>query len=149
MAPAEAEHVLLGVCSSPRWAAAVAAGRPYGSLDALQDAAAAALTPADLDPALAGHPRIGDRSAGGTSRHEQAAVSGAGDDVLAALAAGNAAYEARFGHVYLVCASGRSAAELLTMLHARLSHDPEAERAVALDELAAINRLRIAGMITS
>lgn len=149
MAAGDARAALLTVCSAPRWAAEVAAGRPHGSLEHLQDAAAAALAPGDLDAALAGHPRIGDRSAGGTSRHEQAAVSAAGDEVRAALAAGNAAYEDRFGRVYLVCASGRSPEELLAMLHARLTNDPVTERAVALDELAAINRLRIAGMISA
>jgi 2-oxo-4-hydroxy-4-carboxy-5-ureidoimidazoline decarboxylase len=141
-----AGQVLEGVCSAPRWAAAVADGRPYGSLDALQDAAASALTDADLDPALAGHPRIGDRPAGGASAREQAAVASAPDGVRAELAAGNAAYEGRFGRVYLVCASGRSAEDLLATLHARLGNDPETERKVALRELAAINRLRLAAL---
>ncbi len=145
---AEAERVLRGVCSAPRWAAAVAAGRPYGTLDALQDAAASALTDADLEPALAGHPRIGDKAAGGASAHEQSRVTSAPDAVRAALAAGNAAYEERFGRVYLVCASGRSAEDLLATLQARLGNDPDAERAIALRELAAINRLRLAVLIT-
>ncbi|HEY0813035.1 MAG TPA: 2-oxo-4-hydroxy-4-carboxy-5-ureidoimidazoline decarboxylase [Pseudonocardia sp.] len=136
------------VCSAPRWAAAVTAARPYASVDALQDAAATALAPGDLDPAVAGHARIGDRSASGTSGREQAAVADAGADVHAALAEGNAAYEARFGHVYLVCASGRSAEDLLATLHARLTNDAPTERAVALSELAAINRIRIAGMVS-
>ena len=142
------ENALRAVCTAPRWAAMVAAGRPYTSVDALQAAAAAALTDADLEPALAGHPRIGDRDASGVSGHEQAAVASAGADVHTALAAGNAAYEERFGHVYLVCASGRSADDLLATLHSRLANDPSTERAVALRELAAINRLRIAGMVT-
>ncbi len=141
------EQALRTVCTAPRWAAAVAASRPYATVDALQDAAAAALTDADLEPAFTGHPRIGDRSASGTSGHEQAAVGNAGADVRAALAAGNAAYEARFGHVYLVCASGRSADDLLATLHARLDNDPATEREVALRELAAINRIRIAGTV--
>ncbi len=143
---AAARDLLIGVCSAPRWAEQVEAGRPYGSPGALQDAAAAALTDADLDPALAGHPRIGER-AGGASAREQAGVAAAGDDVRAALAAGNTAYEQRFGHVYLVCASGRSAEDLLATLRSRLGNDPATERRVALGELAAINRLRIAGMI--
>lgn len=149
MAAGDARRVLLDVCSAPRWVAAVLSGRPYRSLPALQDAAAAALAPVDLDPALTGHPRIGDRTASGTSSREQAAVTTAGDDVLAALRAGNAAYEQRFGHVYLVCAAGRSATDLLATLHARLANDPATERGVALRELAAINGLRIAGMITA
>jgi 2-oxo-4-hydroxy-4-carboxy-5-ureidoimidazoline decarboxylase len=142
------EDVFQTVCSAPRWAAAVTAGRPYASVDAVQDAAATALTLADLEPAFAGHPRIGDRSAAGPSGHEQAAVAEAGADVHAALAEGNAAYEARFGHVYLVCASGRSAEDLLATLHTRLANDASTERAVALGELTAINRIRIAGMVS-
>lgn len=143
------EDALRTVCTAPRWAAAVAAGRPFASVDALQDAAAAALTDTDLEPAFAGHPRIGDRGASGSAGHEQAAVAGAGADVHAALAEGNAAYEARFGHVYLVCASGRSAEDLLATLHARLANDPATERKVALAELVAINRLRIAGKVVA
>jgi 2-oxo-4-hydroxy-4-carboxy-5-ureidoimidazoline decarboxylase len=142
--PVEAERELLTVCTAPRWARAVAAGRPYRSVEALQAAAAAALTDADLDEAMAGHPRIGDRTGGGQSRREQSAVAAAEADVLTALAEGNREYEERFGHVYLVRASGRSADDLLATLRARLRNDPATERSVALGELAAINRLRIA-----
>ncbi len=145
---ADAREVLLGVCSAPRWAGAVAAGRPYGSLDALQAAARAALTDADLDAALAGHPRIGDR-VGGRSGREQAAVAAAPDDVRAALAQGNRAYEERFGRVYLVRAAGRSAEDLLATLRRRLGNDPVTERAEALDELAAINALRLAALFAA
>ena len=143
----DAEHELLACCAAPRWAAQVAAGRPYASVEDLQDAAAAALTDADLDAAMAGHPRIGDRAAGGASGREQAAVSGAGADVRDALAEGNREYEARFGHVYLVCASGRSAEDLLATLRSRLGNDPATERATALAELAAINRLRLGALV--
>ncbi|MBN9097598.1 MULTISPECIES: 2-oxo-4-hydroxy-4-carboxy-5-ureidoimidazoline decarboxylase [unclassified Pseudonocardia] len=143
----DAEAALLGCCAAPRWAAQVAGGRPYSSVEDLQDAAAAALTDADLDAAMAGHPRIGDRAAGGTSGREQAAVTRAGEDVRAALAAGNRVYEERFGHVYLVCASGRGAEDLLATLHARLGNDLATERAVALGELAAINRIRLGGLV--
>jgi 2-oxo-4-hydroxy-4-carboxy-5-ureidoimidazoline decarboxylase len=141
--PPEAERTLLTCCSAPRWAHAVAAGRPYPSIPALHTAAAAALDDADLDAALAGHPRIGDRQAGGQSRREQSGVGAAAADVLDALAEGNRAYEDRFGHVYLVCATGRSAEDLLATLRARLANDPATERAVALTELAAINRIRL------
>jgi 2-oxo-4-hydroxy-4-carboxy-5-ureidoimidazoline decarboxylase len=141
----EAERVLLACCAAPRWAREVTAGRPYGSAEALLAAAEEALTDADLEPAMAGHPRIGDRAAGGQSRGEQ---SGVGDGVVKALAEGNRAYEERFGHVYLVCATGRSGEDLLATLHARLSNDPVTERAVALRELAAINRLRLVTLVS-
>lgn len=139
-----AEQELLGCCSAPRWATQVAAGRPYASVAALVEAAARALTDTDLDAALTGHPRIGDRTAAGRSGREQ---GGVGDHVVAALAEGNRAYEERFGHVYLVCAAGRSGADLLAALRARLHNDPSTERAVALRELAEINRLRLGALL--
>jgi 2-oxo-4-hydroxy-4-carboxy-5-ureidoimidazoline decarboxylase len=144
---ADAERELRAVCAAPRWARAVAAGRPYRTVAALQAAAESALDAADLDEAMAGHPRIGDRSAGGRSRSEQSAVATAAADVLTELAEGNRAYEERFGHVYLVCASGRSAEDLLATLRARLHNDPATERGVALRELAAINRLRLERLV--
>jgi 2-oxo-4-hydroxy-4-carboxy-5-ureidoimidazoline decarboxylase len=141
---AEAEKQLREVCAATRWAREVAANRPYPDLASLQATAEVTLTDADLDEAMAGHPRIGDRAAEGASRREQSGVAGADPEVLAALADANRAYEERFGHVYLVCATGRSAQEMLDILRARLGNDPTTERAVALAELAAINRLRIA-----
>lgn len=140
--------MLAGICAAPRWADAVAGGRPYRSVVALQDAAASALLAEDLDDALTGHPRIGDRTADGRSGAEHARVREAGDEVLVALARGNAEYERRFGLVYLVCAAGHSAEALLATLRARLDHDPETERTVALDQLAAINRRRLADLLT-
>ena len=146
---ADAERALLAVCTAPRWAAQVAAGRPHGTTEAWQAAAAEALTDADLEPALAGHPRIGDRAAAARPGSEQARVAGAEAGVLATLAEGNRAYEERFGHVYLVCASGRSAEDLLAVLRSRLGNDPVTERGVALGELAAINRLRLDALLRS
>ncbi|MGI5130075.1 2-oxo-4-hydroxy-4-carboxy-5-ureidoimidazoline decarboxylase [Pseudonocardia sp. CA-107938] len=135
--------VLLGCCTAAQWAERVADARPFGSIAQLLAVADAALTPADLDAALAGHPRIGDRSASVRSAAEQ---RGVGDDVVAAFAVANAAYEEQFGRVYLVCASGRSGTELLADLHSRLANDPDTERRTALRELAAINRLRLAAV---
>ncbi|GAA1211401.1 2-oxo-4-hydroxy-4-carboxy-5-ureidoimidazoline decarboxylase [Pseudonocardia alaniniphila] len=144
----EAERELLSCCSAPRWARKVAAGRPYASLAALQAAARSALDDADLDAALDGHPRIGDRGASGASRCEQSGVAAAGAGVLSELEEGNRAYEQRFGHVYLVCATGRSAEDLLATLQARLGNDPATERGVALAELAAINEIRLDRLVT-
>lgn len=139
---------LLEVCSSPRWAGLVAAARPFGTTDALYtaaDRALAQLSEADLDQALAGHPRIGERSESAASRREQSGVSG--DETLAALAEGNREYEARFGRVYLVCASGRSGEELLAVLRSRLGNDAETERRVVREELGKINRLRLQRLV--
>jgi len=139
--------VLSEVCASRRWVDLLATARPYGSdehLLAAADAALAALDEADLDQALAGHPRIGERSGGAASEREQAGVT---DDVRAALADANRQYEERFGHVYLVCASGRSGDELLEVLRHRLANDPQAERQVAREELGKINRLRLTRLL--
>jgi len=139
---------LLAVCHSPRWAGQVAAGRPYADLAALQkaaDEAWMALSPDDWLEAFAAHPRIG-QSGGGSpswSRQEQAGVGGAGQDVQEALARGNAEYEARFGHVFLIAAAGRSATEILAQLEARLGNDPATELRVAAGEHRRITRLRI------
>lgn len=140
---------LRACCAADTWVARVVDGRPYESEDALgaeSDAATASLDDDGLAQALAGHPRIGDRvpgRGGAWSRQEQAGMTGAGDELRSQLAAANAAYEQRFGHVYLVCATGRSAAELLAVCRSRLDNDPATERGVVLAELAKINRLRL------
>jgi 2-oxo-4-hydroxy-4-carboxy-5-ureidoimidazoline decarboxylase len=102
--------------------------------------AVAALDEADVDEALAGHPRIGERVDDPTSRREQAGVDSTTRD---ALLAANREYEARFGHVYLVRASGRTGDELLALLRQRLANDPAQERAVVRAELGQINALRL------
>jgi 2-oxo-4-hydroxy-4-carboxy-5-ureidoimidazoline decarboxylase len=152
---AAARQALLACCSSGRWADEVLAGRPYDSVAGLLrrcDAAVAALASADLREALAGHRRIGERRDGGTgadrwSRQEQAGMDGAADRTRRALAAGNLAYEQRFGHIYLVCATGRSAAELLDLLQARLANDGETEWRAVRSELKKINRIRLHKLI--
>lgn len=144
--PDDAARVLGEVCSSPGWVSRLVEARPYGSLDALIARAAdvlAGLDETEVDDALAGHPRIGERCAHASSRREQSGVAGAGAQVLDALATGNRAYEERFGHVYLVCANGRPAGELLAVLRGRLGNDPATERRVLRAELREINRLRL------
>ncbi|MGN9839539.1 2-oxo-4-hydroxy-4-carboxy-5-ureidoimidazoline decarboxylase [Nonomuraea sp. H19] len=146
--PAEAEQELLACCASRAFAAAMAARRPFPALDRLVAAAeetARGLEWADALEALDAHPRIGDRASGGGreaawSRQEQ---SGVEDEVRAALAEGNRAYEERFGHVYLICATGLTGAQMLARLRERLGNDEESERAVVREELAKITRLRL------
>lgn len=151
---AAAQAALLPCCASPVWARAVAAARPFGDVEhvyAAADAAIAAMGEADIDQALAGHPRIGERSSGpepGWSREEQSGVDGAGEATRRRIAAGNLAYEERFRRIYLVCATGRSADELLAMLEQRLTNSPEAERAVVREELRRITRLRLGKLLT-
>jgi hydroxyisourate hydrolase len=145
----EAQQVFLACCSSPRWASAMVAGRPYADADAVYaagDAALATLDEDDLADALQGHARIGDKikgKKGAWSRKEQAGMSAASPETQQAMAAGNAAYEAKFGRVYLVSAAGLSADQLLARLQSRIDNDPETERAVVRGEFAKINRLRL------
>jgi 2-oxo-4-hydroxy-4-carboxy-5-ureidoimidazoline decarboxylase len=150
----EAAGELLAVCHSGRWADQVAAGRPYADVPALQEAADEvwmALTPGDWLEAFEAHPRIGEGggSSPAWSRQEQSGVGGAGQDVQDALARGNAAYEARFGHVFLIAAAGRSADEILGQLEARLGNDPATELRVAAGEHRRITRLRIDKLMAS
>ncbi len=143
----EARVELLGCCGSRRWAAHVSAGRPYAdnaALLAAADAAWDAATEADMREAFAAHPRIGEPQHGGAQeRSEQAASAGADAATREALQEGNLEYERRFGHIYLVCASGRGADELLKDLRRRLGNDPRTELAVAAEEQRRITRLRL------
>jgi hydroxyisourate hydrolase len=147
--PADAARPrLLAWCSSARWADEMVSGRPYASADELlarSDRAVAGLAQADLEQALAGHPRIGRPSgpAGGWSRREQAGIQAAEQGTIQALAEGNEAYERRFGHIYLVRAAGRDGSELLALLRERLGNDPSTEWEVVRRELGQINRIRL------
>ena len=144
--PDAAGQHLLACCSSGRWVHNVTSGRPYGSVGealARSDESVARLDQGDLEQALAGHPRIGAGSAAGWSGREQAGVQGADRATMQSLAEGNEAYEQRFGHIYLVCATGRSAAELLTLLRERMAHDPGTEWGIVRRELGKINRIRL------
>ena len=149
------EQLLLRCCAAPGWARQVTGGRPYASLAdllAAADAAWAARDPGDLDAAMAGHPRIGERRLSGWSAQEQAGVqAGAGTDpaTVTALADGNAAYEQRFGHVFLICATGRGQAEILAELHRRMSNDPATERETTAAEIGKINDIRLRKLVTA
>ena len=154
-APADRLRPMLAACCDvPRWVDGLLAKRPYGDLAALTAVADQSLRELDddeVDRALQAHPRIGDRPQGaGTeaawSRREQ---SGVGEDpgVREALAEGNREYEQRFGRVFLICATGLSAEEMLTNLHRRLTHDDATEVAVVREELRKIALLRLAKVV--
>lgn len=150
-APGDALRLLGEVCASRAWVDAVAARRPYRDTDELyaaSDLAMSGLTEADLDEAMDGHAVIGRPRAGDDQSHrEQAGVHGAGADVLAGLADANRAYAERFGHVFLICATGRSAADMLAALRQRLGNDPATERTIAREELRKINRIRLGKLV--
>lgn len=134
-----------------RWVAEVADGGPYATVDdlvAAGDGAAAALTDAELDEAVAHHPRIGERASGdGTavrlSAGEQAGLGEAAEGVDAAIARGNEVYEQRFGRVFLVRAAGRDRQQILDELQRRLKDDPETEAREAKQQLREIAALRL------
>ncbi|MBF0661675.1 MULTISPECIES: 2-oxo-4-hydroxy-4-carboxy-5-ureidoimidazoline decarboxylase [unclassified Rhodococcus (in: high G+C Gram-positive bacteria)] len=147
----DAAAALSECCSSRTWTERLVQGRPYLSRAALlraSDAVTAALTRDDLAEALAGHPRIGERSDHASSKREQASVASADAHIRDALVAGNRKYEERFGHVYLVRAAGRSADELLSILQRRLTHDSETEWRETRATLAEINRSRLELLVT-
>ncbi len=142
-------------CRAQPWIERLVGARPYPDLaavHAVSQAATATLDDEGLAQALAGHPRIGDRHGGpgvdaAWSRQEQAGAATADEEAKRELAAANAAYEQRFGHVYLVCATGRSAQEMVDFARARLDNDDATERTVVLAELAKINDLRLAKLL--
>ena len=157
---ADARGLLLACCAAEPWASRLVAGRPYSTAAALlreSDEAVTSLTEPQLADALAGHPRIGERvpagrepagsRSAGWSRQEQSGMAAADEPTRQAIAELNAAYEARFGHIYLVCASGRTAAELLALLQARLDHDDAAEWRTVRSELQQINRIRLGKLL--
>jgi 2-oxo-4-hydroxy-4-carboxy-5-ureidoimidazoline decarboxylase len=144
---------LMACCGSRQWVDEVLAQRPFVDADALLDASDVAIAGLDetaLADALAGHPRIGERPAGPGgewSRQEQSGVTTATADVLAEIVRANGDYERRFGRVYLVCATGRSADELLAICRSRLTNDPDTESRVVRSELAKITRIRLGKLL--
>ncbi|WIB35529.1 2-oxo-4-hydroxy-4-carboxy-5-ureidoimidazoline decarboxylase [Curtobacterium sp. MCJR17_043] len=149
---AEARALVTSWAAVPRWVEAVLAGRPFGTVGALTAAAdrlARTWTDAEVEAALAEHPRIGDRPVGDgaaatASRLEQAASAGADAATAAALRQGNADYEARFDRVFLVRAAGRTADQVLAELRRRLGNDDDTERTEVADQLREIALLRLA-----
>jgi 2-oxo-4-hydroxy-4-carboxy-5-ureidoimidazoline decarboxylase len=151
---AEATRRLLSCLGVSRWAAEVAGGRPYADLTQLTaraSAAAAELSDDELDQALAGHPRIGERAGAGHevefSRREQSGVDHGDPDITAALTDGNRAYEQRFDRVFLIRAAGRSSNEILAELRRRLGNDDETERGETVAALREIALLRLKDVV--
>jgi 2-oxo-4-hydroxy-4-carboxy-5-ureidoimidazoline decarboxylase len=146
-APDEARALLGACCGATRWIDAMLAARPFSSMAAMHEAARAswrAVDRAGVLEAMSHHPRIGDlESASATDAREQAGAASAEDAIKAALVDGNRAYEARYGHIYLVCATGKSGAELLSILQSRLQNDPDTELRVAAAEQEKITALRL------
>lgn len=150
----DATAALLRCCGSVRWAGVVAAARPFNSVEELHRVAEREWESASREEileAFSHHPRIGDRASlrerfpltHAWSASEQAVAAAAEEKVLGDLAQGNRDYEDRFGHIFIVCASGKSALEMLALLRARLANDPENELKIAALEQMKIVRLRL------
>ncbi|MEU5974806.1 2-oxo-4-hydroxy-4-carboxy-5-ureidoimidazoline decarboxylase [Streptomyces sp. NPDC047315] len=139
------------VCASAAWGARLVARRPYASAEALfaaSDSAVAELTAADLAEAMAGHPPIGRPKAGDPlSAREQRGMSDASDGLKREVLELNLAYEGRFGHVFLICATGRTGDQLRDALRTRLGNTPQQEREIVRTELGKINRIRLARLV--
>jgi 2-oxo-4-hydroxy-4-carboxy-5-ureidoimidazoline decarboxylase len=149
----EAEEQVHACLSVRRWAGEVVGGRPYADRSALLEHAAEAartLTDGELDEALAGHPRIGERATPGhntaASAAEQSGVDGSDATVTERLAAANAAYEDRFDRVFIIRAAGRSADDVLAEIGRRLTNDDATERGETIANLREIALLRLEAM---
>ncbi|MFJ2817333.1 2-oxo-4-hydroxy-4-carboxy-5-ureidoimidazoline decarboxylase [Streptomyces sp. NPDC087294] len=145
------EHAALAAlteaCASTRWAARLLAARPYPTLDTLRtasDAAMADLTGDDLAEAMAGHPPIGRPAPGDpTSAREQRGMAGASEELTAQMLELNLAYQEKFGHVFLICATGRTGEQMRDAVRERIDNTPERERENVRTELGKINRIRL------
>jgi OHCU decarboxylase len=168
----EAEARLSSCCASSEWTRRMAAARPFGSFRELADEADRvwrSLSREDWLEAFAAHPPIGaagtgpaglhpppnsEKDAGGErfralSREEQGGTRGASPETLANLADANRDYEERFGHIFIVCASGRNAAEMLALAEKRLGNDRATELAIAAEEQRKITRLRLEKLLAA
>ncbi|MFE4968647.1 2-oxo-4-hydroxy-4-carboxy-5-ureidoimidazoline decarboxylase [Streptomyces sp. NPDC056660] len=149
------EHAALAAlheaCASTTWARRLLAARPYATPEALcsaSDAAMAELGPADLAEAMAGHPPIGrPRPGDPTSAREQSGMAGAAEALKAEMLELNLAYQEKFGHVFLICATGRSGEEMRDAVKERIGNAPEQEREIVRTELGKINRIRLARLV--
>ncbi len=151
---ATAQTALTRCCGARRWVARILAQRPFADrthLLGMADTAWWDLTADDWHEAFAHHPKIGDidsmrarfANTQALSAREQAGVQGVSEAVLQSLAEGNQAYEAKFGYIFIVYARGKSAAEMLRLLHQRLAHDPQTELPIAAEEQRQIMQLRL------
>ena len=153
-APEDASHLLRQCCTAEAWITALVAQRPFVDEAALRGAADsvwAGLGEADYLQAFDGHPKIGDVSSlkakyadtKQLAAGEQSSVEQASDEVIAELAEGNQRYEEKFGFIFIVCATGKSAREMLELLKARLPNSREEELANAAEEQRKIFHIRL------
>ncbi|GGU24563.1 2-oxo-4-hydroxy-4-carboxy-5-ureidoimidazoline decarboxylase [Streptomyces lavendofoliae] len=150
-AEGDALAALREVCASSAWGSKLLAQRPYATTEALllaSDAATAELTAGDLAEAMAGHPPIGRPKPGDpTSSREQSGMAGASEDLKAEMLELNLAYQEKFGHVFLICATGRTGEQMRDAVRTRIGNSPEQEREIVRTELGKINRIRLTRLV--
>lgn len=150
---ATALSAMIACCGARRWARAMVALRPFENAESLSltaDEVWSTMEEPDWMEAFACHPRIGERKAAHAvpqsaawSAQEQSSTERAADPVLAELAAGNAEYEQRYGFTYIVCATGKSAEEMLAILNRRLAGSRETELREAAEQQRLITQIRL------
>ena len=158
LSPDEAETQFLKCCGSKNWARRMVKQRPFIDVSELLSKAGASwrsLDEQDWLEAFRSHPKIGEKKADQVqsaearawSEQEQAGTLDSAQETMAALAAGNREYESRFGYIFIVCATGKTSAEMLSILRDRLGNDPENELRVAAEEQRKITQLRLRKLI--
>jgi OHCU decarboxylase len=156
--PSDTQDELLKCCGSQRWAQELVQRRPFATVEDLKREAESiwwSLSSADWVEAFRSHPKIGERKAAADvqskaqewSEQEQSAVSTTTEETLRKLSDLNRQYEAKFGYIFIVCASGKSAEEMLSLLTERLRNNPEQEIRIAATEQAKITDLRISKLL--
>ncbi len=159
LSPAEASEAFEKCCGAANWVQSMVAARPFASVEEMLTSADDTWlsgNASDWKEAFNHHPKIGDLEslsrkfantkawAGG----EQAGVQTASSDTLQLLADGNKAYEQKFGYIFIVCATGKSAAEMLDLLQQRIGNDEETELKIAAGEQQKITRLRLQKLLS-
>jgi len=155
----DAERELFKCCGSTRWASEMTRARPFASLEELCEKAEAvceSLNEEDWLEAFRAHPKIGETKAAtdqsqeaqSWSAQEQSGVANAARETVDELAQKNRDYEARFGFIFIVCATGKSPEEMLTILQARIGNDRRDELLIAAEEQRKITRLRLEKLLS-
>ncbi|HEY0406025.1 MAG TPA: 2-oxo-4-hydroxy-4-carboxy-5-ureidoimidazoline decarboxylase [Pyrinomonadaceae bacterium] len=155
-----AQSELMKCCGSTRWAQMVADARPFSDLGEMlltADRVWQSLDATDWLEAFSHHPQIGERKAERAqaaeasrwSAQEQSGTRDADAPMASALAAANRAYLQKFGHIFIVCATGKSAGEMLSACEQRLQHDPATELRIAAEEQRRITHLRLRKLLES
>ncbi|MBM4303158.1 MAG: 2-oxo-4-hydroxy-4-carboxy-5-ureidoimidazoline decarboxylase [Deltaproteobacteria bacterium] len=158
LSPKEATQVLAHCCGAARWVSQMESSRPFQNRKALFNKAIQTwnqLTEKDWKEAFTHHPKIGDleslkkkfASTRVWAEQEQKGSAEAAVSVLQALALGNQTYENRFGYIFIVCATGKKADEMLALLEARLNNSPDIEIKIAAGEQAKITQIRLEKLI--